>query len=324
MEKQHKSKIKLADSEFYRLPQNIKTLRENSGETMEELALAIGLSNKSSISQYESGERKPSRDALIMLAKRYGVTLDALLYSEISKVDWALEETVRFSELDIRVALNRFFPIVITSNALENEDFKVAYELQKKIQSVITDGKTCEDLDVTLDKCATHYTVACESDVAEAAANYLSLILGLYIGYIALADESVSDTLDEYKDWRSGIKNDEIKQLFKRLCLTEFIEEMCRNRGLEESIVKEKISNDRELARKCFYIDNFELLLWLIGILKHSGEYCDLGDYYLALLFKLKISAGNRSDAMNSAIGDALMSTLSSMGNEYARIFIEG
>ena len=67
------------------LASNLKHLRKSYGETQEELAKALYL-EKNTISQYESGSRKPDEETLKGIAKRYGVTMDLLLYEDLSFV----------------------------------------------------------------------------------------------------------------------------------------------------------------------------------------------------------------------------------------------
>lgn len=65
------------------LASNLKHLRKSYGETQEELAKALYL-EKNTISQYENGSRKPVEETLKGIAKRYGVTIDSLLYEDLS------------------------------------------------------------------------------------------------------------------------------------------------------------------------------------------------------------------------------------------------
>lgn len=63
---------------------NLKLLRSSFGETQESLAEALHVGN-STISQYESGTRKPNDDEILKsIAKRYGVTVDSLLSVDFS------------------------------------------------------------------------------------------------------------------------------------------------------------------------------------------------------------------------------------------------
>lgn len=57
----------------------IKQERNNLHLTQEELAVKLGLNNKSSISQYESGDAIPSDDIKILMANIFNCSIDYLL-----------------------------------------------------------------------------------------------------------------------------------------------------------------------------------------------------------------------------------------------------
>ena len=64
------------------LHRNIRSLRKANGASQLELALAIGVSGSSTISNYEAGRNNPDLDLCLRIAAHYGVTLDALVYGE--------------------------------------------------------------------------------------------------------------------------------------------------------------------------------------------------------------------------------------------------
>ncbi|WP_331770013.1 helix-turn-helix domain-containing protein (plasmid) [Embleya sp. NBC_00888] len=55
----------------------LRTVRERHGATLTDVSRATGIS-LSTLSRFENGRRKPTLDALLSLAKTYGVTLDEL------------------------------------------------------------------------------------------------------------------------------------------------------------------------------------------------------------------------------------------------------
>ncbi|MCR4694741.1 MAG: helix-turn-helix domain-containing protein [Pseudobutyrivibrio sp.] len=63
------------------LANRLKTSRANAGYSRKEAALLIGIS-ESMVGLYESGERQPSLETLVKLAKGYKVTTDYLLGCE--------------------------------------------------------------------------------------------------------------------------------------------------------------------------------------------------------------------------------------------------
>jgi transcriptional regulator with XRE-family HTH domain len=65
------------------LGKRIKQLREFEGISQEKLSSAIGIS-RSAISQIESGERKITAEELVLLAKKFNITLENLIDPEIT------------------------------------------------------------------------------------------------------------------------------------------------------------------------------------------------------------------------------------------------
>lgn len=57
---------------------NIKSIRESSNLTQEELACKIGI-KRSTVAMWESGQSKPRADVLIKLSRILGCTIDELL-----------------------------------------------------------------------------------------------------------------------------------------------------------------------------------------------------------------------------------------------------
>ena len=75
--------------------QALRTLRKQRGLTMKQLGEAVGAA-ESTISQYETGKRKPDYKTLIKLAEYLGVSTDYLLRGE---------EGAAPSDADIKFAL---------------------------------------------------------------------------------------------------------------------------------------------------------------------------------------------------------------------------
>lgn len=65
------------------LSKRLKDLRLKEGLTQAELALELGLA-KSTISQYESDERKPTYENLIKIADFYNISIDFLLTGDLN------------------------------------------------------------------------------------------------------------------------------------------------------------------------------------------------------------------------------------------------
>lgn len=65
----------------------IKNTRVQQGLTQYELAEKLGLSSKSTVSMWESGERTPSAAMLPRIAKALGCTIDALFSDCVEQQD---------------------------------------------------------------------------------------------------------------------------------------------------------------------------------------------------------------------------------------------
>jgi transcriptional regulator with XRE-family HTH domain len=61
------------------LANRLRELREEKGLTQKDLAQALGLSSKSTITNYEQNDRDPDYETLIKIAKYFEVSIDYLL-----------------------------------------------------------------------------------------------------------------------------------------------------------------------------------------------------------------------------------------------------
>ena len=71
--------------EYYKLPSNIRGLRKTFGESITDLALAIGVGN-TAVSNYELGDRIPDRNVLKRIAKHYHITENELVHGDYSNM----------------------------------------------------------------------------------------------------------------------------------------------------------------------------------------------------------------------------------------------
>ncbi len=78
--------------------------RKNIGLTQEELAIKLGLNNKSSVSQYEKGDALPSDDIKMQMCNLFNCSLDYLLCkSEIRNP----ENDIDFDPDKLRIGLSK-------------------------------------------------------------------------------------------------------------------------------------------------------------------------------------------------------------------------
>ena len=66
-----------------RFGEKLRTLRQQKGLTLRQLATMLGHSSHSYVTNLERGERKPSAEMAVKIADLFGVTTDQLLRDEL-------------------------------------------------------------------------------------------------------------------------------------------------------------------------------------------------------------------------------------------------
>ncbi len=118
-------------------------LREERGETQEQLAKAIGITRQS-LSRYETNERTPNIELIYNIAKHYEISADYLLgLSEIKAVDSDIQATIKYTHLS-EEALKRW------NNNNEAEKAGAHERLKKAPNHLISDSQT--NYEYTLNK----------------------------------------------------------------------------------------------------------------------------------------------------------------------------
>ena len=74
------------------LPKRIRFLRVRKGMTQEQLASAMGLKNRDSISKIELGKQDISTQQISLLADIFDVSISYLLFGQIDKEEITLED----------------------------------------------------------------------------------------------------------------------------------------------------------------------------------------------------------------------------------------
>ena len=114
-------------NEAQRLGKNIRALRNAHEETQEKLGYAIGV-EKNAISYYENGKREPSNDVIASIARYYMISVEELLYSDLSGMDKIdVNPNILWENIDV------FFPMIYTEAALKNEHFKNAFDIHNEV-----------------------------------------------------------------------------------------------------------------------------------------------------------------------------------------------
>lgn len=280
--------------EYYKLPSNIRGLRKAFGESITDLALAIGVGN-TAVSTYELGDRIPDRDVLKRIAKHFHITEDELVHGDYSNMKKRYNDAMLDQQYSISM-MEKMLPGICSPAALENNNFKQAYLLDEKIFCCIKNNNY--DLsDGDIEKCFGYYFAAIDEKVIEASANLLRQIF-LVVIITCWMNPKFMGAFE-------GIKESP-KKMVQAMYLTSYDDE----------------TDGEWLKQRDEFLEEYELQIVLsIYRLKHSSEYTDLGDFYMALRYIFGLVRNSNSPELNSTIGYQMMSEFSMLGNIYADKF---
>ncbi len=286
---------------YYKLGENIRGLRRMFGESQLDLATAIGVGT-SAISNYEIGERNPDQDVLIRIAKHYRITEDELRNSDFSNTNKIVFPNLKNPSLQ-KNYLETIFPIVSSENALQNEDFKKAYDLHISLYNGIAEQEIPTDEDFTA--CIKHYKVAIDQDIYEARINYLGLIIlqGIVFSLFTPTLLFLMETPNLYS-----------------LSSKTIIQSILPSFG---DALDNEDEKEWEALKDEFHQNNIVDTLVNIALLKKYNDYSDYGDYFLAWSYIVGLTASGQTPEMSAALGLDLLSTLSIIGNKHAKRFFK-
>lgn len=168
---------------YYKLGLNIRGLRKAYGETQLELAMAIDVDSDKTISHYELGERIPERDILLKIAKHYRITENELLNGDFSQMK-SLGNTPVNDRKYIQIVLEKMLPLISADTAMENIDFKKAFEIHKNLYTNMINGTVLEESKIN--RCMQLYEKARRNGIIEGAANYIWWLIfyGILINFL--------------------------------------------------------------------------------------------------------------------------------------------
>lgn len=273
-------------NEIQRLGKNIKALRNAHGESQEKLAEAIYV-EKTAISNYESGRRVPDKNIIASIAKYYMVSIEELLYSDLSGLgSIAVNPDILWKHIDI------VFPIICSEIALENNYFKQAFNLHKEVFEQLK-NLNLDNIDKFSDCVDKYYEAFNETtSKSESAGNILGILY-----FFSLIMQIPKFFEDKHALFiKLGENNREIQ-------------EMAEN------------PNDvfSEAEKSFFNIEEFlEILDELLPILKKSAKWSELADYYLALRYIFALVDNDLSIEINKRIGVEFLSSFAFVENHYA------
>ena len=275
------------------LGRNIKSLRTAYGETQLELALAVGLDSPNAIANYEKGDRKPKSEIRSRIAAHFRITEEELANSDFSQIQMP---SSLFMNKDYMMELTLCMsPIICSENALKSDSFRKGYEAHKRAVEAMKLGKQFEDTDY--DICFESYSTACEKeDLGEAAANILWWFL---ITEISIKNPWMTEMAESIKH-----ATDESEAMLKKYYL----------RDMSDNMPKQ---NDSDITLR--EMEDFEeAITEVMKELKHTTDFSDLVDYYMALRYLMGYVTNELTDEMNRSIGREMMWAFWEMGNKYA------
>lgn len=279
------------------LSKNIAFLRKQNHETQKELGEKIGVRD-STISNYETEIREPSNDILTKLSEHYLVSVNDLLYKDLSQYIYGILPN---NSDEIYNSLRIEFPFVCSEKALSNKNFKIAYR------------KTCEIFEslkspfniltsAFIEKGIQEYKIAFQEDdtLFESIVNILCLI---FLHYSAIVGQN-----ENIKRIGFAMYNGEVKHKnFRKQYFTD---------------VQNNIDKDIENSRKSF-IEVVDSDVYELFYILKSTRYADIADYYIALKYLLNFIDDENDPLINAQVGNQLMYTYARIGNSYAIKFLE-
>lgn len=276
-----------------RLGKNIHGLRVAYGETQEQLSEAIGYS-KNTVSNYENGSREPDQNTLAAIAKHYSISVEELLTSDLSNIDnITINKKFFLDNIDV------LLPVTCTDTALQNRNFKKAYDVHRKFFNHLRKSNMDGINDITV--CFNEYFEAYEdsNSKVESAANFIGLwfLFMLMLNTPKIINERSAALM------QVASRDDKAKRV---------LENIDPSFEREAKEIMENINDSK--------ID--EMLANFIITVKKSKEWYELADYYIALQYIWDLADNELGSGINRRIGIEMMYAFAKVGNPYASQFL--
>lgn len=278
------------------LANNIGILRTVFGETQLDLALALGLNSPNTISNYESGSRKPNNEIIRKLSKHYNITEYELCNTDLSdclEAKTLLHSDLGYFEKNSKQRLLSIYPVFYNKEAKENEVFLGTYKRHHEIISKMNEDLNdayMDELYYEIDEI--YYNLFLEND------DYISLAnsVGIQCFY------EVNEIYEERFLLNKDIENFPSKPKYKDVYLRNSLDD-----------------NDEDTKRKKAY----ENLDFHIKLLMECQEFKDLSYYYIALRYIYGAVDDNLTFEISGLIGRTMMDAFAEVGNKYALRYIK-
>ena len=280
---------------------NFRIIREHYNLKQKVFANQLFISERS-VQEYEAGRINIPEDVLKRLSARSGISLDEIMYTDLTdkykKGDGIFDESQEVIELAEEIgdgifdAFKVIYPIIQNSEK-ESDNFNEAVKITNDM------GKNGFDFSDII-KCINLFIHAYNEDkVDEAAVNVLSCF-GYAWDILAICSaEITSDNFDG-----------------KVASYWEFTENAQKNIDIKKI----------DINRKAFLDKNNSLLTKYMGIVKNNPNYSDYSYYFLAMRYlggMLDEDITKLSKDEMTKFGSSMLDCLSKMGNKYAKAFLE-
>lgn len=282
-------------SEEIRLGKNIRCLRKAYGETQEQLGEVIGV-EKNTISYYENGKREPDKETLTAIASHFMISVEELMFCDLSEND-----KINFDYKIFWENIDSILPIAVSEKAMENEFFRNAYTIHKKIFDELQKQKL-ESIGMVI-MCIEGYAKAYEDEISkvEAAVNFL----GLWYFFTLI------------------IKNTPEVLISRTAAMEQIMRRDSKIRNTLENSNQKFHKEAKKIAEIMFTPDTEKMVKQFLTVVKKSSIWCELGDYYLALLFVWNIVDNGLKIALNRRIGAEMLNAFLTVGNPYATNYLD-
>ena len=276
-------------TEKSRLAKNIKFFRDVNGETQLDLSLALGFNSTSRIAMYETDRRTPSSSTIAKIAKHYRITESDLINGDFSNARNRIKIVEKLlSDTKAREKLaDVFFPMICSEEALNNPNFKKAYNIHLAYKKASIDGVYTN---ADIQECIKGYIDS--GDLIESTANLTTLCILFEIGLhnnellegALLYDGNKIDINKFYKDY---------------FLVNEDYPSSLTNVGID-------INELSVLIDEC------------LKELRENNEYAFLVNYLVAIRYIYNCIENENTSATNGLIGGEMLLSELKLGNPYA------
>ena len=308
---ENKALRKYFQAEISGLAENIKVLREAYGESQTDLANVIHV-GKSTICQYETGQRTPNLFMTMAIAHHYRLTVERLIYGNyyvkvlndrlLLKDEEAHDSIPSNNKETNKIVWETILEIVDTDQAHENKYFREAYRYHCQLKDALIEGKGIADR-YTIQKYQNLYKLAAEDGVLEAVVNLLWWPMCESISVSSMTS-LLREKSAKYE------KNTPARTILKETMMPTLND-----------------SHDPEFdeAKSDILFKHRLEIYTLLRLLKKSNvqDFRDLADYYTALMYRFNFSTEMISPEESYAIGSELLTMGRIMENPYADRYLQ-